>query len=309
MVSSSLMDHYFFARTPSLAYALSRMAVSSYIMHPGYYSAFLMFAIVWHAFHKERFRILFNIVMTLGVLVLISRIIVLFYVLFIVFLAFRHIKLANNRLIKGTQILLLVAVCVFTLYQIPHVQVRIKNTIKNINNVEKDRDLSSSTASRRIAYEQEVYLLMQRPVLGYGLGNVTETLRNRLLEEGYSKLGGEMKAHCQYMTTWMETGLLGFVWLVLLLVLLYRQFRNEKKYAAASLVLLMSICLLTDDLLEIQANGVFFILVLNLYLNQVKPQKEEQVDAVWHYKDQSIPLFTSFSRTGTALPQCSMRSE
>ncbi len=270
MLTRSLMDNYFFADQPRLAAAFGRMQVSSYIMHPGYYSAFLMFSIIWQFFNRSTYSSFFIALFTFGILVLLSRIVILFYFIFLLYIAWCFIKNSKNK-IQSLGILFLLGIGLAALlYQLPPLKRRIHLTISNMNNTDKDKGIASATASRRIAYEQELKLVTARPIIGYGLGNATKTLRQHLQKKGYQELGKEMNTHCQYVNTWMQTGIVGLSTLLFLLFYNFRYFKKEKSLTALWLVLMISVCLLTDDLLEIQANGVFFALLLSLYLTRVK---------------------------------------
>jgi len=267
-LSNSFMDYYFLAEEPKLSYALNRMLVSQYIMHPGYYSVFLMFGIIWHFFNKGPFRLSYILLFSIGVIILISRVVILFYIIFLIYLSIRFILTRKNKALTTMVFIAFGVVSTFLLYQIPTIRYRVNTTFQNINNTSKDNSISSATASRRIAYEYEIKLVAKKPIAGYGLGNATETLRKELQLQGYNELSKEMNTHCQYINTWMQTGILGLLTLLFLLLFLLNLFKKENKQTALWFVILIGSCLLTDDLLEIQANGVFFVLLLSLYIQK-----------------------------------------
>jgi O-antigen ligase len=270
-ISNSLIEHYFLAETPSLSRSFSRMNVSSYIMHPGYFSAYLLFGVIWHILKKNKFSLIFISIFTIGILILLSRIVILFYILFLIYCGIQYIRKSEKKIRSFSLIILATLVASFAIYQIPPVKNRIISTVKNINNTDKKISVGAATASRRITYEQELYLIEKKPIFGFGLGNATEELRNHLETMGFVALSEKMNTHNQYVNTWMNTGIFGFVALLIFLGSSFIKFRRQKREVAVWIVLMISFLLLTDDLLEIQANSVFFALTLSLYLTSREP--------------------------------------
>jgi O-antigen ligase len=270
---SSLLDNYFFSEVPKFWYAINRMTVSDYMMHPGYYSAFLMFGVVWHFLNRSKWSLFFIPIFSLGIVILLSRIVLLFYIIFIAYLGIRFVFQSKNKVQSLLIVLLSGLILSFMLFQIPGIKARALKTINNFNNTSKDSDIASATSARRIAYEAEIKLILKKPLLGYGLGNAKQSLQHDLHKNGYIELAKEMNTHSQYFNTWLNTGIVGLLSLLFMLFFLFNYFRKRKMWTAMWLLLMVYFLLLTDDLLEIQANGVFFILLLSLYLNQREKAK------------------------------------
>ncbi len=267
-LSISLYTNYFNSENPRLIVAFNRMEVSKAIMHPGYYSNYFMFGIIWHYFHGNKFRAAFIALFTFALILLLSRIVLIFYIIFIVYVAYQFVRQSAKPLVSIFYMLLTVLVGGFCLYQIPTIKSRVNETIFKINNTSKEVDISSATDSRRITYAEEIKLIYARPLLGYGLGNSTTTLRKHLYNEGYVKLSEGMNNHNQYFKIWMQLGVIGLVSLVFLLTFLLRYFKKEQLHVAFWFTIMVVIGLLTDDMLEIQAGIVFFVLIWSLYLTQ-----------------------------------------
>jgi len=269
-ISSSLLDNYFLAKSPNLSLAFNRIYVSSYIMHPGYFSAFLLTGIIWHTIQRNKYSLLFISIFTIGIIILLSRIVILIYALFFLSIGIQYIRNSANKLRNTFLLIFAFILSCFAVYQIPLVKHRIVATVENINNTNKKINLESATASRRITYEQELYLVFNKPLLGYGLGNATKKLREYLTTKGYTALGKDMNTHNQYVNTWMNTGIFGLLALLTLLGSSLLYFKKNNRGVPLWLALMICFLLLTDDLLEIQANCVFFALILSLYHTEKK---------------------------------------
>jgi hypothetical protein len=253
----------------------NRMSLSKGIMHPGYYSNYFMLAIVWQYFNPNRFRNFFILFFTIVLLLLISRIVILFYLIFILYVTVSFVLKSKKPILTGVFMLVIFITACFGLYQTKTIKYRVDETIRGINNTQANVGYSAATASRRIAYSVEIKLIMEKPVLGYGLGNANEILQSRLVESGYNKLSKRMHTHSHYLNAWLQIGVLGFGWIVFLLGYLAVEFRKTKNHVGLWFTLLVALNLMTDDMLEIQAGVVFFTLIWSLfYFTQkgVKPQ-------------------------------------
>ncbi len=222
----SLYTNYFTADHPSFSRAFNRMEVSKAIMHPGYYSNYFMFGIIWYYFNKSKYTIPFIALFTLALVLLLSRTILIFYFVFALFVAYQYTKNSARPLISGIVLLLIGIIACLGLYQIPTIKSRVVDTITKINNTSTKVDITSATDSRRITYAEEIKLVTAKPIIGYGLGNSTIVLREHLIKNGYVELGKEMNNHNQYFKTWMQLGILGFVSLVGLILFLFKYFRK-----------------------------------------------------------------------------------
>lgn len=248
----------------------NRMHISMAIMHPGYYSNYFMMAILYLFFNKLSGRIFFISLFTIAVILLLSRIVLLFYMLFVIVLSIQYLLSTNHKLLKTAGLMLLALIIGWSVYQIPTVQSRFKESLANINNTNKNTKLSSATATRRIAYEQEWELIKNNPWQGYGLGSANELLRNKLYQSGYKALSKEMSTHNQYFSNWLSMGLTGILALLTLLIYLLYFFHKEKLKTAWWFTLLVTLYLTTDDMLDVQAGVVFFVLIWSLSLFQKK---------------------------------------
>lgn len=263
---SSLYCNYFIAETPNLTLALNRMKVSSAIMHPGYYSNYFMLGILWHYFNWNKWSLFFSVLFTIVLALLVSRIVLLFYIIFITYLGFRHIRKTTKPLLYGFLAMLMAALFSIAAYQIPTIHARVNDTFLGFSNASKTTDIKSATASRVIAYKNEMQLIKKKPIFGYGLGNAVSVLQKQLHTNGYEKLAEKMHIHNQFFHTWLQTGIVGVLMLLTLLGLIIKYFKNKKLWVPFWFTILVCMNLMTDDMLEIQAGIVFFALTWSLYL-------------------------------------------
>ncbi len=254
---------------------LNRMTLSAGIMHPGYYSNFFMLAILWHYFSASRYRYFFIAFFTIVLLLMISRIVLLFYILFAFYIMVKYIFKTKKPFLTAVLFAALACLAGIGFYQIGTVKNRVDETIGGLKNQTSEVNLSAATASRSVAYREEIKMVKAKPILGYGLGNANDALQIQLKKSGFHALAKDMHTHNQYFNTWFHTGIFGFFWLCFLLLFLAVYFYNKNNQLAFWFTILVVMNLLTDDMLEIQAGIVFFALIwsLNLFVAQENKDK------------------------------------
>lgn len=269
-LGSSLYVNYYQSSAPSLLSAFGRMQVSEAIMHPGYYSNYFMLAILWHYFAQQKGSLFFIAIFSVALAILLSRIVLLFYILFIFYQVWRVIKNAKRPILTASLILFNMLLIGFLALQIPHIKKRVDDTIQGVSKIEKNVDVSAATASRTIAYQAEFKLIKEQPISGYGMGNSVNVLKKELTAQGYKTLAEKMHIHNQYFNNWLQNGIPGIVVLIILLLYFLQYFYTKKMWVACWFTILVSMNLMTDDMLEIQAGIVFFALIWSLYLFKTK---------------------------------------
>ncbi len=258
---------------------LNRVNISEAIMHPGYYSNYFALVTTWHLVsllhdkHLARKTIgLHLFFIGFGVLVLLLLIaktciiylaIVGFYVSWQLLLP---IKKWGLRILAYLASWILIAGIAL---QIPTIKHRIHEAQQDSQHIDQNIGLANSTGSRMIAWQNEWILIKQKPLLGYGTGSANAVLQQQLAENGYKHLASDgMHTHNQIFHTWLDTGILGVLALLMMLFVFAQNFLQRKHIMGLSLLLLFFLNLLTDDMLEVQAGLVFFVVFFCLFLFQ-----------------------------------------
>ncbi len=265
-IGHSMYKYYFLGVDPSIYGVFNRMSISEGIMHPGYFSNFFMFAFLWHYYHSSRHRLFFMSAFIVILLLLLSRIVLLFFILFIFWQIFNWILSTSKPILSALLIGMATLLISAGLYQLKTVKYRVDETIAGLRQTDKNVAYSAATASRKVAYEEEFKLCLDKPLFGYGLGNANQALQQGLHASGFKTLAENMHAHNQFFNTWLQTGIIGLAWLVVfLLTLIIRSIKNAN-VLAFWFTILVTMNLVTDDMLEIQAGIVFFVLIWSLYI-------------------------------------------
>ena len=244
----------------------------SFFHHPGYMAMYLNFAIaiiVCFLMKKKMVKsdkrrvfllILLVIYFSLFVIMLSSKagIISLFIVFFI---TVAHVIIVEKRLIAG--IFLVIIICGlfyasfnFFPYSLNRI-VKAKEIVENRTTIEKDE--VDGTAGRIMIWQNSVEIIEQNFLFGVGTGDVKDYLVEKYKENNIKKaLILKSNAHNQYLQTFITLGIVGFLILSLSLVLpAYYTFRH-KHFLYFLFLIIISINLLVESMLETQAGVVFY---------------------------------------------------
>jgi O-antigen ligase len=258
---------------------LNRMSISEGIMHPGYYSNYFAFALVFCIFQwldiknkislKSIAFIGLILFLSTAILMLISKTTILFlgcFGLFLLWLATSRIK---NILTRILVFILSLFITILLAIQIPNIKYRINETFNDTAVIDTNVILENSTGSRIAAWTTEWHLIKQNWLIGYGTGEANPQLKKQFIKEGYHNLANEnMHTHNQILHTWLDLGIVGVVLLFLILFVSGYLLFTNKRPLGYWLVLLILFNISTDDMLEVQAGTVFFIFFLTLFLYQ-----------------------------------------
>lgn len=253
-----------------------RMTISSALMHPGYYSNYLLFALILLFLRSIRpgasislIHILSGALLTFGLLVLLSKTALLCFGIFLLYAGWKFTARFRSPALRAGSYVAAILIILALAISFPPLGKRLRDTVRETKPMQPAELLmGNSTGSRIVAWSLGWELITRKPWLGYGTGSANPMLLRSLKDRGYTNLVmHEMHTHQQFLHTWLDLGLPGLLlligWLsVLFLSLLGRHGDETGRW----LFLLLAINLLTDDMLEIQAGIVFFLFFLFLYI-------------------------------------------
>ena len=147
---------------------------------------------------------------------------------------------------------------------VPNTRERIADTFVELNNLVDSSDYRQ-TNPRVYIWKYSIELIAEKPILGYGIGDAKEELSKALKNcdalfwNGNKNVPLHRKSlnfHNQFLQTWAEVGILGFL---LLLFLMIRPFYIKNQHPLFLIFVgLTLIGFLTESMLERQAGVVMF---------------------------------------------------
>lgn len=242
----------------------------SYFMHPSYFAMYLIFAQLiillfypkWlsHLSHLN-IKIGFMSVVFLTAIFLCSSKMGLITAFFLLPLTFGIIlyNKGYKKTIAGLLLVLMIGIAMaYKLFPTPFE--RIKQAFKVSSSTETiDKTDAESTAVRILIWKESVKLIENNLVFGTTAGDANDKLVEAYEREGLAgALRKKLNAHNQFLQTFIGTGILGFVLLLLMTIgsLIYGFI--QKNYLLSLFSILMIFNFLVESMLQAQAGFVFF---------------------------------------------------
>ncbi len=244
----------------------------SFFHHPGYFAMYLNFAIaiiIYFLLKKKMVKpdkrhvfllVLLIIYFSLFVIMLSSKagIISLFIVFFI---TVAHVIIVEKQVIAGIFLVIIIFGLFYASFNFfPYSLYRIIKAKEVIENMEAiDNEETDGSAGRILIWQNSLEIIEQNFLFGVGTGDVKDYLVDKYKENNITKaLQLRSNAHNQYLQTFITLGIIGFLILSLSLVLpAYYTFRH-KHFLYFLFLIIISINLLVESMLETQAGVVFY---------------------------------------------------
>ena len=253
----------------------------AHFMHRSYWATYLVLAYVFSGYLviKKEFNLLFGSALAMlffivvfmtgskaGILILvISTIALLIYVAKVL----KRLKWAIGLGV------LAVVILITTLSYFPSVANRIESSYKYATgqysiNVEK----TESTASRILIWETAIDLIKEKPLLGYGTGDVKDVLAQKNIEKGNIDVAQrKMNTHNQFLNSWVAIGFFGLLFLLLIFLLPFIFAPQEEGFIHRLIVFILFASLVAESFLETQAGIIpvaFFMTLLGVNMKRLK---------------------------------------
>ncbi|HLP10725.1 MAG TPA: O-antigen ligase family protein [Flavobacteriales bacterium] len=136
---------------------------------------------------------------------------------------------------------------------------------------EVDKTSVESNAVRMLVWSASLDLIAEKPLMGYGTGDVTDVLKAEYVKRGYTgALEHNLNAHSQFFQTQLELGILGTIFLCLIVLSGLMTALRERNFLILALFFIMLINLPVESLFEAQGGTVFFTLFTGFLLNAPK---------------------------------------
>jgi O-antigen ligase len=264
---------YFFNDTNAFFYS-----DFSYFMHPSYMAMYLVFALlIVMLFYKKwlahlqflHVKLGFIAVIFLGTIFLCSSKMGLITAFILLPTTF-SVLLFNSgykKTIIGLVIASIVLVSVtYKLFPTPFDRFQTAiNVTKSSQTIDKTD--AESTAVRILIWKESIKLIQNKFWFGTTAGDVNDKLIESYKKEGLSgALAKKLNAHNQFLQTFIGTGFIGFVLLILMTVFLIVYSFIKKNYILMLFSILISLNFMVESMLQTQAGFTFFTLFLCLIL-------------------------------------------
>lgn len=262
---------------PEISY--TKLTISS---HPSYASLFSSIALilVYRMPSKELFKInkrtnyiiktILFFIITVFLLMLKSRsgfiamTIVSIWIIFDIFII-------EKRKIVSLITLFLISILYITIFNLNQFSGRYYNAIDKMSDkTTTNQPNENSMSQRKFIYLNSLNIILEKPLFGYGTGDVKQTL-NKLYNKEQTNFKSYLNAHDQFLQTSIALGLIGLILLLLVFILPITNMFNQKEYFLVTIFLLIVAGFLFESMLEREMGTYFFGLIYvlsNFYMQK-----------------------------------------
>ena len=126
--------------------------------------------------------------------------------------------------------------------------------------------INEGTSNRIVVWKTSVELIKENPVFGVGTGDVKDVLISRYKKNKitYAYIY-KLNAHCQYLQTFVATGAVGFLILILCLFVPAIIAIKNRNIIYLLFLIIFSFNMLVESMLEVQAGVVFYAFFNSLF--------------------------------------------
>ena len=277
----SLFEYLISANPEAFYYTKLTHVLASKPHYVASYYSFAMFIALYHLLTSNKWRALWIfgfILLLISLLLLSSR---AYIMAFIIVFSVSFVKWTKTDAVsKLAWVKMLFAVSLFFggLFVIPKTNSRINDTVIELQKL-FGADTHKQTNPRVYLWKYALDLIVEKPILGYGVGDAKAELKSALKDCDAKFWNGERNIpiseksynfHNQFLQTWAEVGIFGFLLLIFLMI---RPFYIKEQHPLFLIFLgLTFIGFLTESMLERQAGVVLIAFMYPLLsgLNKTK---------------------------------------
>jgi len=240
----------------------------SFVIHPSYMSMYIVTAFVFIAnrlkkgtyiFFSKRFTLIVLFFLFIINLMVLSKIGILIMSLFCLYYLYAWIK-KSKRYITGFSIFTITILFFVLSYQnINYVAQRVDEFVSIFDSSKKN--IANKSSSVRIEiWKQALSLIKEKPIFGYGTGDVKDVLIEKYIEfDLKSAVEHKYNTHNQFLQILISSGIVG---LLLFLIALYYGFNLNPFFL--NFIIITSLYMSVESILENQSGTIFYGLFFGL---------------------------------------------
>ncbi|MCO6499778.1 MAG: O-antigen ligase family protein [Vicingus serpentipes] len=253
--------------------------------HPSYFSMYLNLAliIVYYFYFKPNEQFNLNSLQTISLNVFLSILIILLSsklgiisMLFTQLFAITFGTIKHKNYYKSFIALLIIISGLSITYQYSYsFHVRVNEFFSELTS--KKTSEESTTGVRIYAWNAAIKLIKEKPLLGYGTGDVKDVLVEEYLQQNLTILAEKrLNPHNQFLQTSIALGLIGGgITLILILISPLIWSFKQKHYVYVFFLLLILLNALTESILERQAGVIFYAFFNALFFSAYFSNKKQ----------------------------------
>ena len=257
-LDSGNLEVFYYKKLPHL--------LPSKVHYVAWYYSFALFVILHQVIHSKKHKIFWGFciaILVISIFLLASRIYLL--ALFVIFfVALMKLLKSGAYFSYWWKILGIICLFLLVLFFVPKTHSRILETVHELESLLLE-DSQKQTNARIYIWNFALSLVMESPLIGYGIGDAKTVLNQSLRDCNAQFWNGDENIpiyqknynfHNQFIQTWAEVGVLGFL---VLIFLMFGPFIRPDVHPLFLVFLGLTIFgFMTESMLERQAGILFF---------------------------------------------------
>ena len=265
-------------------YYINLPYVLTYKVHyVSWYYSFAIFISIYHLISSQSNRVFWFLgllILLFSLILLSSRAFILAFIVVFILSFLKWFKIAKVSRLMWTKILSIAALFIFFLVFIPSTNLRLNDTVVELQKM-FGYDTPKQTNPRVFIWRYGADVIAKNPILGFGVGDAKGELSAALESCDAMFWNGERNVpiqnknynfHNQFMQTWAEVGIFGF--LILLFIMIHPFLLKNSHPLFLIFIGLTFIGCLTESMFERQAGVVLFAFMYPL-LSGLKKVSDE----------------------------------
>lgn len=244
--------------------------------HPTYVAFFLnvslLLIINLYSNRKKDFYFFLLVIFVIINVFLLNSLIAIIALFIFPFLYSTRLKISKKSLIALILSLFILSAVV---YVNPLNNDKLNQLINTHLQLTDDESETNSLTLRLVKWKTAIDVIKEQPITGVGMPNVKEAMVVKYLENGYLNCARyRYSPHNQYLTIFVSTGVLGFLFFLFLVCHLYF---SAVSHLEKTIVLMFCLFCLTEEMLSRQQGIIFFALFYSFvyYRKHIKNQGKE----------------------------------
>jgi O-antigen ligase len=189
----------------------------------------------------------------------------------IIHLFFISFMLYNKKISRKAIIYFLILMIPFTtvIYTNKTIQSRFNEIINDTFQKMDQKEVRSSTSTRKIIWSTSFKLIKEKWITGYGTGMSKKVVQEQFKKNGYDYLiKRNYNSHNQYIQVFIDQGVFGFLLLVFFTFGMLYASLKQKDFIYALFLVIMILNFMTESILETQSGVIFFAFFNTIFFFQ-----------------------------------------
>ena len=226
--------------------------------HPSYYALILNIGFIVLLYYETKFKRHFKVIAQLSIIVALFLTASKAGLISFLFITLAYVLIKRKYRMGISVIAVSTLICFILINMTPEFANKF-TSMKSALLENTDAKTTESSASRILIWKSSLELIMNKPILGYGSGDVKDLLIYKYLQNGYFGIAEKkLNAHNQFLQTQLASGIFGLLMLLFIFIQFLKNSLKNKNWMFTFITIIFFINYLFESMLETQMGVLLF---------------------------------------------------